>query len=48
MKGRCMNSKHKPIPNLSSEDEDEEREFWATPDSAEYLDWNKAERNPTL
>ncbi len=41
-----MNSKHKPIPQFSSEDE--EREFWATHDSSEYLDWTKAEKNPTL
>ncbi len=31
----------KAIPKFQSEDE--EREFWATHDSAEYLDWNKAE-----
>ena len=24
--------------------EDEEREFWATHDSSEYVDWNKAKR----
>jgi len=41
-----MNSKRKPVPQFSSEDE--EREFWATHDSAEYLDWSKAERNPTF
>ena len=39
-----MNSKRKPIPQFSSEDE--EQEFWATHDSSEYLDWNNAERNP--
>ncbi len=32
----------KAIPKFQSEEE--EREFWATHDSAEYLDWNKAER----
>ena len=32
----------KPIPQF--ENEDEEREFWAEHDSADYLDWNKAER----
>ncbi|MEZ4591941.1 MAG: BrnA antitoxin family protein [Chloroflexota bacterium] len=32
----------KQIPEF--ENEDEEREFWATQDSAEYLDWEKAER----
>ena len=41
-----MNSKQKPIPQFSSEDE--EREFWAIHDSSEYLDWTKAEKNPTL
>jgi len=41
-----MNSKHKPIPQFSNEDE--EREFWATHDSSEYLDWNKAEKNTTF
>jgi predicted DNA binding CopG/RHH family protein len=41
-----MNSKLKPIPQFSSEDE--EREFWATHDSSEYIDWSKAERNPTF
>ena len=32
----------KAIPKFQSEDE--EREFWATHDSAEYLKWNEAER----
>lgn len=32
----------KKIPTFK--DEDAEREFWATADSAEYLDWSKAER----
>jgi predicted DNA binding CopG/RHH family protein len=41
-----MNSKQKPIPQFSSEDE--EREFWAIHDSSEYLDWTKAEKNPTF
>ncbi len=41
-----MNSKRKPVPQFSSEDE--EREFWATHDSSEYIDWSKAERNPTF
>lgn len=26
------------------ENEDEEREFWATHDSTDFLDWNQAER----
>jgi len=36
-----MNRKKK-IPKFKSEDE--EREFWATHDSTEYVDWNKAKR----
>lgn len=39
-----MSNKHKPIPQFRSENE--EREFWAAHDSTEYIDWNKAERNP--
>ncbi len=31
----------KKMPIFTSEDE--EREFWATHDSTEYVDWNKAE-----
>ena len=30
------------VPNFKNEDE--EREFWATHDSTEYLEWNKARR----
>jgi len=45
-KERSMNSKHKTVPTFSNEDE--EREFWATHDSSEYIDWNTAERNPTF
>ena len=41
-----MNSKHKPIPQFSNEDE--EREFWANHDSTEYIDWSKAEKNPSF
>ncbi len=37
-----MNSKLKPVPQFSSEDE--EREFWATHDSVDYVDWSKARR----
>ena len=33
---------HKPIPRF--DDEDQERAFWATRDSTEYLDWAEAER----
>jgi predicted DNA binding CopG/RHH family protein len=32
----------KKIPKL--ENEDQEREFWATHDSTEYVDWDKAKR----
>lgn len=31
-----------PIPKFK--DEDKERAFWATHDSAEYVDWRRAER----
>ena len=41
-----MDSKRKPTPQMSSEDE--ERELWATHDSTEYIDWSKAEKNPTF
>lgn len=30
----------KPIPRFESEDE--EREFWATHDSTDYVDWSRA------
>lgn len=33
--------KLKQIPNFKNEDE--EREFWATHDSTDYVDWAKAE-----
>ena len=32
----------KKLPKFQSEDE--EREFWATHDSAEYIDWQNAKR----
>lgn len=35
-----MPKKLKPIPKFKNEDE--EREFWATHDSTEYIDWSKA------
>ena len=41
-----MDSELRPIPQFSSEDE--EREFWTTHDSTEYIDWSKAARNPTF
>jgi predicted DNA binding CopG/RHH family protein len=45
-KGRSMSSNRDSLPQFSNEDE--EREFWATHDSTEYVDWNRAERNPTF
>ena len=35
-------SKPKKVPEFASEDE--EREFWATHDATEYLDWRQAHR----
>jgi len=32
----------KPIPEFKNEEE--EREFWATHDSSQYVDWNAAKR----
>ncbi len=37
-----MKSKLKKIPKFKSERE--ERKFWKTHDSTEYVDWSKAER----
>jgi predicted DNA binding CopG/RHH family protein len=37
-----MNKKLKPIPRFRSEAE--ERKFWETHDSTDYLDWSKAQR----
>ncbi|MFN0280252.1 MAG: BrnA antitoxin family protein [Pyrinomonadaceae bacterium] len=37
-----MKKKLKEIPEFKNEDE--EREFWWTHDSTEYVDWDKAER----
>ena len=37
-----MNKSLKPIPYFKSEKE--EREFWQTHDSTEYVDWSKARR----
>ncbi len=34
--------KRKPIPRFKNEDE--ERDFWATADSTEYIDWSTAKR----
>ena len=41
-----MNSNRKPIPQFASEDE--EREFWATHDSTDYIDWSKTEKNSSF
>lgn len=40
--GYVMNKKLKSIPKFSSEAE--ERRFWETHDSGDYIDWSKAER----
>ncbi|MBV9756043.1 MAG: BrnA antitoxin family protein [Alphaproteobacteria bacterium] len=37
-----MRKRLNPIPRFK--DEAEERRFWETHDSAEYVDWSKAER----
>jgi predicted DNA binding CopG/RHH family protein len=37
-----MRKQRKPVPSFK--DEAEERRFWETHDSADYLDWSKAER----
>lgn len=37
-----MTRKLKPIPTFASEAE--EREFWETHDTTDYLDWSKAQR----
>ena len=41
---KFMASTRKKIPTFSSEDE--EREFWSTADSTEYIDWSEAEERP--
>lgn len=38
--------KLKPIPRFKSEDE--ERKFWATHDSTDYVDWSRAIVNPVF
>ncbi|OJI06561.1 hypothetical protein BK004_02880 [bacterium CG10_46_32] len=35
-------AKHKPIPQFKNEEE--ERKFWAVRDSADFIDWSKAEK----
>ena len=37
-----MNTNHKSIPAFRNETE--ERQFWETHDSTDYLDWGKAKR----
>jgi predicted DNA binding CopG/RHH family protein len=37
-----MSKTFKPIPALA--DEAEERQFWETRDSTDYVDWSKAQR----
>lgn len=37
-----MSRKRKPVPDFRNEAE--ERQFWETHDSTDYIDWNKAER----
>lgn len=41
-----MSSKNKSIPHFNNEDE--EREFWVNDDSTDYIDWSKAEKNPSF
>ena len=36
----------KNIPHFKNEDE--EREFWAKPDTADYFDWSNPIRNPAF
>jgi len=38
----CMNLMKKRVPKFKNEDE--EREFWVTHDSMEFVDWKKAKR----
>jgi len=38
------NKKLKPIPKFKSEEE--ERKFWLKVDSTDYIDWDKAIKNP--
>lgn len=41
-----MSNNLKPVPHFDSEDE--EREFWATHDTTDYIDWSKVVRNPSF
>ena len=38
--------KFKQVPRFKTEDE--ESKFWATHDSTEYVDWDKAVKNPAF
>ena len=40
------NNKGKKIPQFKNEDQ--EREFWAKNDTAEYFDWSNPLKNPTF
>ncbi len=44
--------KHTQVKNLKKaphfKDENEERRFWSTHDSSEYIDWSQAIKNPSL
>ena len=37
-----MSKRRKPVPSFASEEE--ERAFWESHDSADYVDWSRAER----
>lgn len=41
-----MKRKFKKIPHFPTEDA--EREFWATHDSTDYVDWSRATKNPAF
>ncbi len=45
-KEEIMKSNKKVLPNFKNEDE--EREFWFTHSSSDYVDWGQAELNPSL
>lgn len=36
----------KPIPKFNNDEEEDK--FWSTHDSTEYIDWNKAQLNPSF
>lgn len=42
MKGRSINPMKKKVPEFKNEDE--ERKFWATHDSTEFVDWKRAKK----